>query len=188
VRPGLAEKYIGFSATLQLQNLLYEGEFSGTAAGMVRARISPDRRFRIFSSGINFPSLFHEMVKGTFEALLHHGMPTKQQVGEHEQVFHDMTSGGVLEFEEHKISPQASLRMHRLLAEIAKKNYSSIQKKLERTGYQNISLTFAVSMLYKAFSQLSPTKTSYFFARAVQEGITEKIKKRLYNELLQNMG
>jgi hypothetical protein len=71
--------------------------------------------FRIRASGINFPSLFNEIVKGLYEALLHPGMPTAVELGADEAVFRALTSGADLEYELLKVAPQASLRLHQAL-------------------------------------------------------------------------
>lgn len=86
-------------------------------------------------SGINFPSIFNEIVKGVYEALLHPGMPTAAEPGADEAAFREMTAGPDLEYELQKIAPEVSVRVHRVLLAIAEKYTARIQPILRRSGY-----------------------------------------------------
>lgn len=184
--PGLTNLYIGFGASLQLMMLLYDGPFlEGAAirAGRVEARIK-DGAFQIRIMGINFPSLFNEMVKGLFEALLHPGMPTQEQLGENETVFRELTGGPDLEYALMKVAPEVAGRLHQTLLGIATRHRGEIQLALRRAGHGDMTDAGAVSMLVRAFSQLDPRSTQVYAACAVEGSLAAHTEKRLAAQLL----
>jgi hypothetical protein len=184
--PGLTNLYIGFGASLQLMMLLYDGPFlEGAAirAGRVEPRIQ-NGAFQIRIMGINFPSLFNEMVKGLFEALMHPGMPTQEQLGENETAFRELTGGPDLEYALMKVAPEVAGRLHRALLGIATRHRGEIQLALRRAGHGEMSDAGCVSMLFRAFSQLDPRSTQVYTTRAVEGSLAARTEKHLATQLL----
>ncbi len=187
--PGLTDLYIGFAATIQLQMMLYNGPYLAGAAmraGRVEVGIQQGA-FRIRASGINFPSLFNEIIKGLYEALLHSGMPTAAELGADEALFREMTSGPDLEYELLKVAPQASLLMHRGLVACRERDPDRISRVLGRVGYESLLPQGEVSMLYRAFARLSPAKTTLFACRAMEETVGEASDAFLARQLIRNL-
>lgn len=184
--PGLTNLYIGFAALLQLMMLLYGGPFldgAAVRAGRVEVAIK-GKAFQIRIMGINFPSLFNEILKGLFEALLHPGMPTYEQLGEDEAVFRELTAGPDLEYELMKVAPEVAGRLHRTLLAIATRHRDEIRRVLKRAGYEPMTDAGNVSMLFRAFSQLDPRATVVFAARAMEGPLQERLEDRLLAYLL----
>lgn len=172
---GLTDLYIAFAASLQLLMMLYGGAFPDGAAiraGRVEARIRNDA-FRIRVMGINFPSLFNEIVKGLFEALLHPGMPTASELGPDEAAFRELTLGPDLEYELQKVAPEASLRIHRALAACHDHNPAAVLRSLRNAGYEDLPPTGRITLLYRAYARLSPARTQAFACRAVATPVSE---------------
>lgn len=171
VHPGLANLYIGFAASLQLMMLLYEGPFPDGAAvraGRVEVGIR-DKVFRISVMGINFPSVFNEIAKGLYEALLHPGMPTAEELGAYEAIFRELTSGPDLEYELMKVGSEASLRIHRGLIESRNSDLGRVSRILSRAGFKNLTPRGEVSMLYRAFARLDPAETALLACRLFEK-------------------
>lgn len=184
--PGLTNLYVGFAASLQLTMLLYGGPFLDQAAvraGRVEVEIK-DKAFRVRIMGINFPSLFNEIVKGLFEALLHPGMPTTGQLGENEPIFRELTGGPDLEYALMKAAPEVAGRLHQALLGIATRYRGEIGSALRRAGYEAMTDAGRVSMLFRAFSQLDPRSTQIYAARAVEGPLAARTEKRLAAQLL----
>ena len=115
-QPGLTNLYVGFAASLQLMMLLYDGPYlegAASRAGRVEVEIV-NKAFRIRIMGINFQSVFNEIVKGLFESLLHPGMPASGQLGEDEALFRELTGGPDLEYALMKAAPEVAGRLHRV--------------------------------------------------------------------------
>ena len=187
--PGLTDLYIGFAATIQLQMMLYEGPYLDGAAiraGRVEVGIQQGA-FRIRTSGINFPSLFNEIIKGLYEALLHPGMPTAGELGADEALFRELTSGPDLEYELLKVAPQVSLRMHRGLVACRERDPDRISRVLGSGGYEGFPPQGEVSMLYRAFAMLSPAKTTLFACRAMEEVVGDASRALLIRQLIRNL-
>ncbi len=183
--PGLTNLYIGFGASLQLMMLLYDGPFlEGAAirAGRVETAIK-DGAFRIRIMGINFPSLFNEMVKGLFEALLHPGMPTRDQLGADEALFRELTGGPDLEYALMKVAPEVAGRLHQALLGIATRHRSNITAALQRAGYADMTDAGAVSMLVRAFSQLDPRSTLAYAGKAIEGPLPIRLESRLAEQV-----
>ena len=186
VYPGLTDLYVGFAASLQLTTLLYGGPFlerAAVRAGRVEVQIRAGA-FRIRTMGINFPSLFNEIVKGFFEALLHPGMPTAGQLGEDESIFRELTGGPDLEYALMKVAPEVARRLHQAMLGIATRHRGIISHALRRAGYGSMTDAGNVSMLFRAFSQLDPRSTQIFAARAIEGPLAARTEKRLVAQLL----
>lgn len=187
--PGLTNLYIGFAASLQLMMLLYEGPFPDGAAvraGRVEVGIR-DKTFRIRISGINFPSLFNEIAKGLYEALLHPGMPTAQDLGADESIFRELTSGPDLEYELQKVAPEASLRMHQSLLACRNSDPQRIGRILASAGFVNLSPEGEVSMLYRAFARLEPVEAALFACRSFTESMKGVACARLFQKIIDRL-
>lgn len=187
--PGLTNLYIGFGASLQLMMLLYDGPFlEGAAirAGRVETRIK-DGAFQIRIMGINFPSLFNEMVKGLFEALLHPGMPTQEQLGENEIAFRELTGGPDLEYALMKVAPEVAGRLHQALLGIATRHRVEIGSALRRAGHGDMPDAGYVSMLLRAFSQLDPRSTLVCAGWAIKQPLTKRQERHLVAQLLPHL-
>ena len=171
--------------------MLYEGPYldlDGAAirAGRVEVGIQQGA-FRIRVSGINFPSLFNEIIKGLYEALLHPGMPTARELGADEALFRGLTSGPDLEYELLKVAPQASLRLHRGLVACRERDPDRISRVLGRAGYEGFRPQGEVSMLYRAFARLSPAQTTLFACRAMEEASGDTSGALLARQLIRNL-
>lgn len=187
--PGLTNLYIGFGASLQLMMLLYDGPFlEGAAirAGRVESQIQ-NGAFQIRIMGINFPSLFNEMVKGLFEALLHPGMPTKEQLGENEIAFRELTGGPDLEYALMKVAPEVAGRLHQALLGIATRHRVEIGSALRRAGHGDMPDAGYVSMLLRAFSQLDPRSTLVCAGWAIKQPLTKRQERHLVAQLLPHL-
>ena len=184
--PGLTRLYIGFAASLQLMMLLYDGPYlegAAVRAGRVEARIK-DGAFQIRLMGINFPSLFNEMVKGVFEALLHPGMPTQEQLGQKEAVFRELTGGPDLEYALMKVAPEVAGRLHRALLGIATRHKGEIKTALRRAGYGDMKDAGHVSMLLRAFSQFDPRFTLAYAGWSIKQPLANRQERHLVTQLL----
>lgn len=186
---GLTNRYIGFAAATQLQMILHEGSYPDGAAlraGRIQMDIKQEA-FQIRVYGINFPSLFNELVKGLYEALLHPGMPTAAQLGPHQEAFRELTSGPDLEFELMKIAPTASLRFHQALVALEGRHKKEIRQVLRRAGQDDLPPLGVVSLLYRAFSKLNPDLTLLFMARPLAAPLQSRTEMRLFLCLIENL-
>ena len=186
VHPGLTNLYIGFGASLQLMMLLYDGPFLESVAiraGRVETKIEAGV-FRIRIMGINFPSLFNEMVKGVFEALLHPGMPTRKQLGKDEAAFRELTGGPDLEYALLKVAPEVAGRLHQVMLGIATRHKGEIRSALRRAGYGDMTDAGCVSMLFRAFSQLDPRSTLAYAGWAIHQPLSVRQEQHLTEKLL----
>ena len=186
LHPGLTNLYVGFAAFLQLMMLLYDGPFlegAAVRAGRVEMEIK-NNAFRIRITGINFPSVFNEIVKGLFEALLHPGMPTSWQLGADESIFRELTGGPDLEYALMKVAPEVAGRLHQVLLGIATRHRGEIRPALRRAGYEAMTDAGSVSMLFRAFSQLDPFSTQIYAARAIEGPLAARTERRLVAQLL----
>ncbi len=184
--PGLTSLYVGFGASLQLMMLLYGGPFLASAAiraGRVETKIEAGA-FRIRIMGINFPSLFNEMVKGVFEALLHPGMPTRKQLGKDEAAFRELTGGPDLEYALLKVAPEVAGRLHQVMLGIATRHKGEIRSALRRAGYADMTDAGCVSMLFRAFSQLDPRSTLAYAGWAIHQPLSVRHEQHLTEKLL----
>jgi hypothetical protein len=174
-QPGLTDRYIAFASSLQLLMMLYGGAFPDGAAvraGRVEVGIQ-GQAFRIRVSGINFPSLFNEIVKGLFEALLHPGMPTAAELGPDEAIFRELTSGPDLEYELQKVAPEASFRIHQAVAACYDHDPEAMRLALGKAGYDDLQRQGRVAMLYRAYARLAPARTQAFACRAIGSPVSE---------------
>ena len=184
--PGLTNLYVGFAASLQLMMLLYDGPFLEDAtvrAGRVEVEII-NKAFRIRVMGINFPSVFNEIVKGLFESLLHPGMPASRQLGKDEALFRELTGGPDLEYALMKVAPEVAGRLHRVLRAVATRHGERIRRALRRAGHEDMTDAGNVSMLFRAFSQLDPRSTQIYAARAIEGPLSARTESRLMAQLL----
>lgn len=187
--PGLTNLYIGFAASLQLMMMLYNGPYPDGAAvraGRVQVAIQ-QKAFRIRVSGINFPSLFNEIVKGLFEALLHPGMPTAEELGGDEAIFRELTAGPDLEYQLQKVAPEVSARLHRVFLALANRHGERIRRALSRAGHDDLTHAGQVSMLIRAFAQLDPRSTALMASRAVKGTLSPRLEERLMRQLISNL-
>ena len=187
--PGLANLYIGFSASLQLLMILYGGAYPDGAAiraGRVEVEIN-GQAFRIRVEGINFPSVFNEIVKGLYEALLHPGMPTKEELGADEQIFRELTAGPDLEYELQKLAPEASLRIHTAFSAGRDRNELLVRRKLARSGYDAFPPAGEVSMLYRSFAGLDPLSTMRFAGAAMKANSNGRRAARMDRLLMEHL-
>jgi hypothetical protein len=134
--------------------------------------------------GINLPSLFNEIVKGLYEALLHPGMPTAKELGADEAVFRELTSGPDLEYELMKVAPEASLRIHGALVACHARDPQAVRRMLQRAGNDDIAPQGEVTMLYRAFARLSPARTALFACRSFAGPMDGPAGSRLAGELI----
>lgn len=184
--PGLTNLYIGFAASLQLMMMLYDGPYPDGAAvraGWVEVAIQ-QKSFRIRVSGINFPSLFNEIVKGLFEALLHPGMPTAEELGGDEAIFRELTAGPDLEYQLQTVAPEVSARLHRVFLALANRHGERIRRALSRAGHDDLTPVGQVSMLVRAFAQLDPRSTALVASRAVEGPLSPRLEERLMRQLI----
>lgn len=184
--PGLTNLYIGFAASLQLMMMLYDGPYPDGAAvraGRVEVAIQ-QKSFRIRVSGINFPSLFNEIVKGLFEALLHPGMPTAEELGGDEAIFRELTAGPDLEYQLQKVAPEVSARLHRIFLALANRHGERIRRALSRAGHDDLTPAGQVSMLVRAFAQLDHRSTALAASRAVEGPLSPRLEERLMRQLI----
>ena len=164
----------------------YDGPFlEGAAirAGRVEPRIQ-NGAFQIRIMGINFPSLFNEMVKGLFEALMHPGMPTQEQLGENETAFRELTGGPDLEYALMKVAPEVAGRLHRALLGIATRHKGEIKTALRRAGYGDMKDAGHVSMLLRAFSQFDPRFTLAYAGWSIKQPLANRQERHLVTQLL----
>ncbi len=187
--PGLTNLYIGFSASLQLLMILYGGAYPDGAAlqaGRVQVETAGET-FQIKVAGINFPSVFNELVKGLYEALLHPGMPTAEELGDDEAIFRELTAGPDLEYELQKLAPEASLRMHAAFSACRDRNELVIRRKLTRSGYDPIPPAGEVSMLYRSFAKLDPLATMRYAGSAFRTDANGRKLTRMDPWLLEHL-
>jgi hypothetical protein len=187
VHPNLTNLYMAFAASLQLMMLLYGGPFPDGAAvraGRVEVGIK-EQVFKIRASAINFPSLFNEIIKGFFEALLHPGMPTAEELGDDEVLFRELTAGPDLEFELMKVAPEASLRMHHALVACRDHDPKRVGQLIRMGGFGDFPPSGEVYLLYRAFARLSPAKSQAFACRAIMRPM-EPMSLRAYVRILNN--
>ena len=185
-QPGLTNLYVGFAASLQLMMLLYDGPFlegAAVRAGRVEVEII-NKAFRIRVMGINFPSVFNEIVKGLFESLLHPGMPASRQLGKDEALFRELTGGPDLEYALMKTAPEVAGRLHQILLGIANRHRGEIKSALRRAGFEAMTDAGNVSMLFRAFSQMDPRSTQIYAARAIEGPLSARTESRLMAQLL----
>ena len=184
--PGLTNLYIGFAGSLQLMALLYAGAYPDGAAvraGQVEVAIL-EKAFRIRVSGINFPSLFNEIVKGLFEALLHPGMPTAEELGGDEAVFRELTAGPDLEYQLQKVAPEVSVRLHRVFLALVNRHGERIRRALSYAGHDDLPPAGQISMLVRAFAQLDSRSTALYASRAVKGPLSPRTEDRLMRQLI----
>jgi hypothetical protein len=141
--------------------------------------------FKIRASAINFPSLFNEIIKGFFEALLHPGMPTAEELGDDEVLFRELTAGPDLEFELMKVAPEASLRMHHALVACRDHDPKRVGQLIRMGGFGDFPPSGEVYLLYRAFARLSPAKSQAFACRAIMRPM-EPMSLRAYVRILNN--
>ncbi len=143
--------------------------------------------FQIKVAGINFPSVFNELVKGLYEALLHPGMPTAEELGGDEAIFRELTAGPDLEYELQKLAPEASLRMHAAFSACRDRNELVIRRKLTRSGYDPIPPAGEVSMLYRSFAKLDPLATMRYAGSAFRTDANGRKLTRMDPWLLEHL-
>jgi hypothetical protein len=169
--------------------ILYGGAYPDGAAiraGRVQVETKGET-FRIKVAGINFPSVFNEIVKGLYEALLHPGMPTKEDLGNDEGIFRELTAGPDLEYELQKLAPEASLRMHAAFSACRDRNELTIRRILTRAGYDPFPPAGEVSMLYRSFARLDPLATMRYAGVALKASANDRNLARMDPWLLEHL-
>jgi hypothetical protein len=169
--------------------ILYGGAYPDGAA--IRAgRVQMEAKgetFQIKVAGINFPSVFNEIVKGLYEALLHPGMPTKEDLGADEGIFREFTAGPDLEYELQKLAPEASLRVHAAFSAGRDRNEVVIRRILTRSGYDPFPPAGEVSMLYRSFAKLDTLATMRHAGTALKADANGRNLVRMDQWLLEHL-
>jgi len=125
-------------------------------------------------------------IKGTYEALMHEGVPTKKELGSHERTYRRLTSNDYLEFIEMKYSPEVAYKFNDFLLNAQEKYNREIKIVLERKGYDKRDLQnnlFIKTVLLREASKL-PTKAINLFVSRIAEN---KVSDKLYDYFLKEI-
>ena len=168
-------------------NLIYEGKAEGLAIATGKANVHVDAKgMRVIIPATSFPALFNEVTKAVYEALLYEGLPKSAEIAGREEEFRQITGNLELDFFHHKLGPKVSQRVHQTFTKIVNENKKRIIEILEKAE-RPTSETFAVSMMYKAFAQLSPVLTNNYMVLMSKSTLDTKSRKTFTEMLLKKM-
>ena len=194
INPNLSNLYLKFSAFGQLAQI-YQEEITqnkriNSTKVIPKIKLENNQKmFNIESYGVNFPSLYQEIIKGTYEALMHEGMPTKQELGKNQRIYRRMTANDYLEFIEFKYSPEIASKFDNYLNNLITSNEESIKRNLRIKGYDREQINqmnniYLKTLLYREFSKFPTTRTNYFLNKIISGQTDNKINSYFINQLL----